>query len=232
VPELPGVFLVRIPMSEELEQSVLWDHEDDEALLFSSEQVRKQYTAGQAKKIEWRREAILMLLAAGWPVRRIKDKLHANTDTIVALAKQSGEKVGALNTEFSEILVRMAAGFFGIAATKAHDAPYKDLMLGAGIALTHARELKTMGLLPEKESTTIEEDRVEAAARLHAAMTEELARQVETPAKEVAGQVLAPAGQPLPAGATPQPVVSCGVARAPASSITGGRTDESEALTA
>jgi hypothetical protein len=201
-------------MSEELEQSVLWDHEDDEALLFTPEQIRKRYTGAQARKLEWRREAILMLLAAGWPVRRIKDKLHANTDTIVALAKQSAEKVGALNSEFAEILVRMAAGFFGLAATKAHDAPFKDLMLGAGIALTHARELKTMGLLPEKESTTIEQDRVAAAARLHAAMTEELARQV---------------GDPAP---TPQPVVSCGVARAPASPITGGRTDESEALTA
>jgi hypothetical protein len=179
---------------------------EEEGSLFSASERRKRHTAAQVEKLEWRRQAILMLLATGWPARRIKERLQCNADTVVALAKQSAEKVGALNLEFAEILVRTAAGFFGINATKAHDAPSEYLILGAGIAFTHASELKTMGLIPEKEAGSIKEDRVAAAARLHAAMTEELARQLEEPAS--------------PASPTPQPVVSCGVKAGEGSDIT------------
>ncbi len=184
-------------MSEELEQSVLFDHEDEEAILFSPDQIRKRYTGAQANKIEWRREAILMLLAAGWPIRRIKEKLHVNDGTITALAKQSAEKVGTLSSEFAEVLTRLAAGFFGLAATKADEADFKDLMIGGGIALTHARELQSMGLVGKKDVPAIEENRLEAARILREAITADREEQM-------AGNVEA-------TPATPQPVGTCGV---------------------
>ena len=44
--------------------------------------------------------------------------------------------------------------------------------------MTHARELKAMGLAPEKESAIESTDRVAAAAELRRMMEEDLARQI------------------------------------------------------
>ncbi len=191
----------RTPKSTEPQ---LWEPAaaEEEAVLFSPERLRKLYNASQVEKIECKREAILMLLGAGWPISRIEQKLHCNFRTVQALAKRYAEEVAGFNLEFAENLLRMAAGWFGLAAVKASDASFKDLTLGAGIALTHARELKLIGLIPEKEATTIDENRVAAAASLRSMMQSNLARQVGNGTLEA---------EPVTAS-TPQQVVSCGVA--------------------
>ena len=195
--------------------------EEEEALSFSGAELRKRYTAEQVEKVEWKREAILMLLGAGWPVSRIETKLHVNHRTVLALARRSGEQVAGFSQEFADHLVTLAAGWFGLAAAKAPDAPFQHLVLGAGIAMTHARELKAMGLAPEKECLKGDVDRVAAAAELRRMLTEDLARQVDGKGQEV----LPEASPSAPAeadrrAATPQPLVSCGVSEAKPVDIT------------
>jgi len=200
------------------QQPVLFEPRADEedALFFAPLELRKRYTAEQVEKIEWKKEAILMLLGAGWPVSRIQERLHVNFRTVQALAKRSAEQVAGFNQEFADHLVTLASGWFGLAAVKAPDAPFQHLVLGAGIVMTHARELKVMGLGGEKESVKEDVDRVAAAAELRRLLREDLARQVEgmparvggAPGQEVASEPKTDA----PAGWTPQPVVNCGSA--------------------
>jgi len=69
-------------------------------------------------------------------------------------------------------------GGLGLRPRKLRTHRSKHLVLGAGIAMTHARELKAMGLAPEKESAIESTDRVAAAAELRRMMEEDLARQI------------------------------------------------------
>lgn len=156
-------------MSNDL-QPALFSPEDDSALLFSVEEVRKRYTAAQAEKLEWKRTAILMLLASDWPVETICRELNVSFRTVKALAAVHAQKVAGFNKEFAQILLQTGARFIGIARTKEQDASFKDLMIGAGIVMQHARETFMMGEVGEEKVVKGDEDRAAAAAELRRMM--------------------------------------------------------------
>jgi hypothetical protein len=151
------------------EQPPLFAFVDDDNMLLSTEELRVRFHTGTtAEKLEWKRNAILMLLGAGFPVRTIEVELHASHHVVVELAKRSAEKVSHFNKEFASILLSTGARWVGLARTKENEASFKDVMIGAGIVMQHARELQAMGtgLDGEKEFVKEATDRAAVAARL------------------------------------------------------------------
>lgn len=159
------------------EQRALIELEDDSALLFSVEERRKRYTAAQAAELERLHTSVLMLLSS-WPVDAIARELHLNTRTVRALAAMSAEKVAGFKKEFGEMLLRTGARWVALARTKEHEASFRDLNIGAGIVMDHARELALMGQVGEEPATKEDQDHVAAALALRALMDQ--ARPAET----------------------------------------------------
>jgi len=153
------------------EQAALFnaDDIDDSALLFGDE-IRKRYTAQQVHGLECKRNAILMLVASDWPVETIARQLHVNLRTVTALAKRSGEEVAGFKKEFASMLMRTGGRWLGLARTKEDSASFKDLTIGAGIVMQHARELHMMGESGEEKVVKEEQDHAQAAAALRAMM--------------------------------------------------------------
>src|SRR5262245_66654614 len=96
----------------------LFESADDSALLFAQDERRKRYTAEQANALEWKRNAIVCLLAADWPVEVIARELHCNLRTVNALAARCAEEVAGRTTEFAQVCHRLGARWFGLAKTR------------------------------------------------------------------------------------------------------------------
>lgn len=156
-------------MSEPELQPALFELEDDSALLFEPEEMRKRYTAQQADKLERLKTSVLMLLSS-WPVEDIARHLHLNTRTVRALAAQSAEKVAGFNKEFGDMLVRTGARWIALARTREQDASFKDLNIGAGIVIEKASALLAMGQVAEERETKEVTDHVQAADALRRLM--------------------------------------------------------------
>jgi hypothetical protein len=148
------------------QQPALFAEQDDEAMLLPQPEIAKRYSGKIADKLEFKRNAILMLLGAGYPVDTISVQLHANKRTVTELAKRCAEKVARFNKEFADILLSTGSRWVGLARTKEDGASFRDLTIGAGIVMQHARDLLAMGETGEKEIVQEAEDHAAAAARL------------------------------------------------------------------
>lgn len=151
------------------DQAVLFELEDDSALLLPAEQVQKRYTAEQADKIERLREAVLMLVPC-WPVERIASQLHLSTRTVRTLALGSSEKVAGFSREYGESLLRLSARWLALARMKEDEASPKDLAVMAGIVMQNARDLVAIGQLDGAKETKEEQDHLAAATALRRLM--------------------------------------------------------------
>jgi len=143
----------------ELEQAALFDEpEFEEALLLEPEEITKRYTAENSKQIIWRQDACVKLLARQCPARDIADILHMNLRTISAIAAQNGVRIAKFSEGFAEILLSSAASDIAFAQTKRDEAGYKDLHIGAGIKLTHAQSLRSLGMGAPENATDVESE--------------------------------------------------------------------------
>ncbi len=146
-------------------QGAFFWSEHDGALLLPPEERRKRYTGKQAAELERLHTAVLMLLPS-WPVEDIARNLRLSTRTVRAVAAQSGEKVAGFNKEFAEVLIRTGARWVALAMTKEGDASFRDLNIGAGIVMDHARDLLLMGAMGEEKIVKEETDHARAAQAL------------------------------------------------------------------
>lgn len=140
----------------ELEQLALIEEIPfEEAMVLTTEEVAKRYTAENARQIEWRREACIKLLARQCPAEDICDILKMNHRTVAAIAAQEGVKIGAISGQIADALASSAMGDLALADTKKHNASYKDLGIVAGIKLTHSMAFKLGGAAGD-DTTTVE----------------------------------------------------------------------------
>lgn len=142
--------------AQDLEQLALIDELPfEEAMCLTSEEVKKRYTAENARQIEWRREACIKLLARQCPAEDICDILKMNHRTVAAIAAQEGQKIGTISGQIADALAASAMGDLALADTKKHNASYKDLGIVAGIKLTHSMAFKLGGAAGD-DTTTVE----------------------------------------------------------------------------
>lgn len=173
--------------------------EDDNALLLPAEERRKRYTASQAAELERLHAAVMMLLAC-WPVEAIARELNLNTRTVRALAARDAEKVAGLEKGFADILLRTGARWIALARTREHEASFRDLNIGAGILMDHARALAMMGQVEGEAATKEVQDHAEAAAALRALMAPGEVQSTEetTPVREIEQGGAGPEPEPAP----------------------------------
>ena len=140
----------------ELEQLALLTEEPfEEAFCLSPEEVKKRYTAENARQIEWRRHACIELLGRQCPAEDICAILKMNHRTVAAIAAQEGQKIGTVSHQIADALTQSAMSLVALADTKKHTASFKDLQVGAGIQLTHAMAFKLGGAAGD-DTTTVE----------------------------------------------------------------------------
>jgi len=151
-------------------QAVLFEPDEDLALLCSPDTNRKRYTADQVDAIEWKRNAVLMLLASDWPVEYIARHLHVNKRTVMALAARSGEEVAQHTNKFASVCHRLGARWLGLAKTLEHDASFLQLVTAGAIAIDKGNTLAGMGQMGEESALKEAQDHVEAAAVLRRLM--------------------------------------------------------------
>ena len=184
--------------SEEAGQLSLLTPEEESALFLPVEELRKRYTAGQAEKMEWRRNAAVRMLAYGIPAEHIARDLHMNLRTVAALASLHGKTIAGFSETFAGELMQSAAGDIALADTKKHGASYKDLHIGAGIKMQHAMAVKLVADTgPAPTDITAESERTAALrAKLRALRPVNLATEntegTEKTKIETAGQPAQP----------------------------------------
>jgi hypothetical protein len=166
-----------VSAAQDLEQLALIEETPfEEALLLTTEEVRKRYTGENARQIEWRRKACVELLAMNVPSNDIGRILSMNHRTVEAIASQEGQKIAAFSETHVAALVSSAMADIALADTRRSTAGHKDLHIAAGIKLTHAQSLKLLsaGNVDEGNVIQLEEENpklVEARKFLEARKT-------------------------------------------------------------
>src|SRR5574337_530544 len=97
----------------------------EEALCLSPDEVRKSYTALNARQIEWRRAAAVKLLARQVPAADICDILRMNHRTVAAIAAQEVQKIGAFSEQCYQSLAGSAMSDLALAETMKYNASFK-----------------------------------------------------------------------------------------------------------
>jgi len=114
----------------------------EESCLMSDEEIGKKYTAENGKQVQWRRDAAVYMLARQCPAQDIAKILHMNLRTIAALAARNGQQLAGFSEQYAKELLAQAGAAFALAATKAHEANYLQLVTGGGIMADKAMALK------------------------------------------------------------------------------------------
>lgn len=159
-------------------QPALFELQEDGALLFSNDECVKRYTAEQAKNLEWKRNAIILLLGSDWPVETIASQLHISTRTVRAIAARNAQEVAGSSKMFARICQGLGARWLGLAKTKEHEASFLQLATAGAIAVDKAVLLDSMGQLADVAETKETPDRAQAMAALRALMSSPAADQV------------------------------------------------------
>lgn len=148
---------------------------DDNALLFSREQLleTKRYTAEQVKGLEWKRNAVVLLLASDWPVETIASQLGVNTRTVRAIAARSAQEVAHSSKMFARICQGLGARWLGLAKTKENEASFLQLATAGAIAVDKAVLLESMGQFSDVAETKGGEDKAQAMAAIRALMAKQ-----------------------------------------------------------
>jgi hypothetical protein len=113
------------------DQLALIEVSDEEALLLPTEQLRKRYTAGQAQKIDWKRDCIKALLACGLPIETVALKAHVNERIVKEILAIYAASIAADMGAFGDYAMSRAAKFLALADQKAHAAPFKEQIAAA-----------------------------------------------------------------------------------------------------
>jgi hypothetical protein len=138
-----------------------FDGESDDALLLPRPERHKRYTAEQAKNLDWKEDAIVVMLASGViPLEVIAQTVHVNFRTVQAIFKQNLEAVGQNAQRFSAYALGKSAAWMGLADQKADKASPKDLMIMSGIARDSAINLRIMNMSGDDGLKTIEAETV------------------------------------------------------------------------
>lgn len=114
----------------------------EEACLMTDDEITKKYTAENGKQIQWRRDAAIYMLARQCPAQDIARILHMNLRTIAALASRNGQQLAGFTEQYAKELMAQAGSAFALAATKAHEANYLQLVTGGGIMADKAMMLR------------------------------------------------------------------------------------------
>ena len=114
----------------------------EEALLLPKEQLVKRYTAGQAEKLEWRRDGALLMLAYKIPKEHIAATLRMNVRTLDALIVSQAAKYAQFTEDYAKRLLSHAGAAMEMAMTKMADANFLQLTTGAGIMVDKAMVIK------------------------------------------------------------------------------------------
>jgi hypothetical protein len=162
-------------MTSEPLQPALFEPDEDDALLLPVELIQKRVTGKQAEQLEWKRNAILMLLASDWPIESISKAVGVNKRTVMALAAKHGEEVARRGEELAQVFLRTGARWLALARGREHEASFAQLIVASGIATDKAQLLAGMGQMSESGALKEEQDHVEAARALRILMDAEQA---------------------------------------------------------
>lgn len=143
-------------VNDVVQLSLIDEVEFEEGVLLEGEELRKRYTAENARQIEWRRKACIRLLALQCPAEDIADILSMNHRTVQAVAAQEGQKIAAFGRQHAEVLSSSAMADIALAQTKRSSASFKDLHIAAGIKLTHAANINLGASAAEPDAIDVE----------------------------------------------------------------------------
>jgi hypothetical protein len=133
-------------------QAALFDGESDDSLFIVREELERRYTAEQARKIDSRRELIVLAVAGGWPVERIAAAARCSCRTVRALAAREAEKVACSTRDYAKILRACSMRWLALAKTRDTEANFKDLVSGASFLGSQATAIESgMGEMAGEE---------------------------------------------------------------------------------
>jgi hypothetical protein len=131
-------------MNEPGQQLALIEPEED-ALLLSHEDAAKRYTARTAEKLEIRRDCILALIAAGYPMDFVARTAHCTARIARLLGAKYAQAVAANTQQMVKVLRSAAMRAAFLAGQKMEDAKLGELSVFMGIALQRSQELELAG---------------------------------------------------------------------------------------
>lgn len=179
---------------------------DHDGLLLPDERVRHVFTGEQMERRSQLKEAVVMLLGAGFGVEIIASRLSLSPQTVRELRNREWSAVVGSKNQFGEVLIRTGMRWVGIARSKEEHASFKDLTIGAGILFQRGAEALSaaMGVVGEGRETNAAADPEATARRLAELMTRP-AKVIEVAPDSESGATAAqvPDGQQL---AEPEPV--------------------------
>jgi hypothetical protein len=124
------------------DQPALFDHESESAIFLSVDELSKRYTSEQALAVDWKRRAVVLLLATGMPAEVIARELNMSTRTVGAVAAKCSEKVAGSRKEFAGFLMEKGGRWFGLAQAKESEATFLNLVMAGSLAVQRAAELQ------------------------------------------------------------------------------------------
>ena len=196
--------------------------EEDCALLLPQQESRKRYTADQVQQLEYKRNAIVLLLGFGCPVEVIARQLHVNLRTVAALAARNAEEVAGSMKMLGETSLALGARWLGLAKMREHDASFLQLATGAGIAIDKGLALSAMGQMSDGDGAKEVTDHAQAAEALRRLMEGDQA--AGGSARPDEAQSGGSAANPQENGQFPQ-------VAAPADALPATRTDQASTAT-
>ena len=148
-------------MSEE-DQITFGEEWSDDALLLPESQAVKVFTAERLERNARLREAVLMLLGAGFPVEVVSQRLKLSPSTVRELRNRLWQQVGGEKSRLGKVLLGVGGRWFGLAQAREESASFRDLAIAGGIAVQRGAELLAMG--ESAESVEIKEAGPDPAA--------------------------------------------------------------------
>lgn len=123
LPEAVEVATVPLDAQPELLEGV-----SDDALLMPEEEVRKRWTAGQARKIIGFKNSLIRNITSGWPLDALARDCRVTRKTLVALAAAEAEKVTVSAQDWVKILRSIALRAAVMLREKLPEADVKELV--------------------------------------------------------------------------------------------------------
>ncbi len=130
----------------DLEQLALLDEEPfEEALLWETDRIQKQYNGEHSKQIIWRRDAAAYMVRIGCPKEHICAVLRMNSRVVDALAARCVSSVAKFADEYAEQLLKLGAEMFAAAHLKKDEANTLQAATAGGILTDKAIAIKMLG---------------------------------------------------------------------------------------
>lgn len=150
----------------ELFDDALFSDQEGAALFLHPDERSKRYTAEKCRSLEAKEDLIILCITRGIGVELVAKAAHVETRTIRALVARAAEQVTRSSKELSVAMLRKSAKFLFLADLRAEEACFRDLMIGAGIAAQHGRELQLMGEIVEEKIVKEDVDELAVCAQI------------------------------------------------------------------